>query len=142
MNRIIAIFVVALGFAGEMLAADQTIAEFYAITNISNVKITFAPKGNFSAADTNVWVLSEDAFVKKTLELIQKLPSTGAFYKNWPNQMPLWRVEILADKTCLATLLIWGTRLEAPAGKNGNFYSDTGGKEKEFVEHIQSVARK
>ena len=142
MKRMAMTCLILVGLAGSLQAADQSIAEYYSITNISNITITFAPKGYFAGPGTNSWSVSDLAFLNKTRDLLHGLPSAGVLYKSWPDDLPMWRVGISDGNKSLANLTIWGTRLEAPVRNNGGFYSETGGKEKEFVEHIQSVARK
>lgn len=138
MKKIILGAVMMFAVVDRLCAEDKTIAEFYGITNIAKINITFSPTGDFSPTNCTCYKILDEAFLEKTLDLIKALPSTGEISKKWPKVMPLWHVEMFPDAGKPVMLTIWDTRLEAPAGESGKFYLDTGGKEMEFVKHMQS----
>jgi hypothetical protein len=140
MTRVAAIYVMFLVICGGLQAAEKSIVEFYGITKVSKITITYAPKGDFKAADVKSWTVDDVAFVNKAKKLLGTITSTGTVGKDFAQDMPRWRVELIEDKQSLATLEICGIRLEAPNGDSARF--GVGGKEAEFVEHIQSVAKK
>jgi hypothetical protein len=120
-----------------LAAADQSIAQFLKIDALSEVRVTLAPKGDFTAADCKFWIASRPEFLEKTMLLLKALPSVGSVSKRFPADIATWRVGLISAKKPIAILTIYGTRLQAP--RKGGFYEDTGGKEEEFVTLIQSV---
>ncbi len=102
---------------------SQSILNYFGIEEIKQIEISFAPNMNVEGTENKVAkTIIDSAFINKVIMILDKLPASGSIHKDFPKDIPTWRIDIIDQDNEIHKLTFYGIKLRTPISVEGDYY--------------------